>query len=106
MSDHLVVLVTCGSREEAARLSEALVGERLAACVNSIPEVASTYRWEGEIRRDTEALLVIKTRRALFERLRARIVELHSYDVPEVIALPIEAGHVPYLDWVTKETAE
>jgi periplasmic divalent cation tolerance protein len=104
MSDWCVVLVTCPG-DEADRLAQALVQERLAACVNTIPQVTSTYRWEGKLRHDREALLVIKTRRDRFESLRARVVELHSYDVPEVIALPIEAGHAPYLEWVTKEAA-
>ena len=104
MSDHCVVFVTCGVGAEAERLARALVDERLAACVNAVPAVVSTYRWEGRVQSATETLLVIKTRRDRFEALRARVAELHSYDTPEVIALPIEAGHAPYLAWVTQET--
>jgi periplasmic divalent cation tolerance protein len=101
MSDALVVLVTVPSAESANELAEALVGERLAACVNVVGGVRSIYRWQGAIERDDELLCVCKTTRAAFERLRARVVELHPYDVPEVVALPIEAGHAPYLAWIT-----
>ena len=99
-----VVFVTAPSREAADQIATTVVEERLAACCNVVPAIASVYRWKGELCRDDEALLVIKTRRECFEALRARIVELHSYDVPEVIALPIVDGHAPYLQWVSEET--
>ncbi len=101
MTDALVVLVTVPNAETAEKLAEALVGERLAACVNLLPEMRSIYRWKGAVERDREQLCLIKTTRVVFERLRARVVELHPYEVPEVIALPVERGHAPYLDWLT-----
>jgi periplasmic divalent cation tolerance protein len=97
--DFFVVLVTVPVAEAAA-LARQLVQEGLAACGNITPSVRSIYRWQGEICDDEEALIFFKTPRAQFEALRARVVELHSYDVPEVIALPIVAGHRPYLDWL------
>ena len=99
--DALVVLVTVPNAESAERLAEALVGERLAACVNVVGGVRSTYRWKGAVERDDELLCLCKTTRAGCERLRARVLELHPYELPEVIALPIAAGHAPYLDWIT-----
>lgn len=103
MADAVVVLVTCPPAR-AARLAAALVDERLAACVNIVPRVTSIYRWKGKRRRDVESLLVIKTRRSAFARLRRRVVELHPYEVPEVIALSIGAGHGPYLKWLAAAT--
>jgi uncharacterized protein involved in tolerance to divalent cations len=96
----LLVLVTVPNAETAEKLAQALVGERLAACVNVLDGVRSVYRWKGAVERDDELLCVCKTTRAGFEKLRARVVELHPYEVPEVIALPIEAGHAPYLAWL------
>lgn len=101
MGDGLIVLVSVPNAETAGKLAEALVGERLAACVNVVGGVRSIYRWKGAVERDEELLCVCKTTRAVFERLRARVVELHPYEVPEVVALPIEAGHAPYLAWIT-----
>ena len=98
--DALVVLVTVPNAETAEKLAEALVGEQLAACVNVLDGVRSTYRWKGAVERDDELLCICKTTRAAFDRLRARIVELHPYEVPEVIALPVELGHAPYLAWI------
>ncbi len=100
MSDAVIVLVTVLNGEAATKISEVLVGEELAACVNVLPGVASTYRWQGQIERNEELLCLIKTTAAGFEALRARVVALHPYEVPEVVALPIVAGHVPYLDWI------
>jgi len=100
MTDGVIVLVTVPNAETADKLGEALVGERLAACVNVVGGVRSIYRWKGAVEKDTELLCICKTTRAGLERLRARVVELHPYEVPEVIALPIEAGHAPYLDWI------
>lgn len=99
----LLVLSTCPDAETAGRIAHALVEERLAACVNRVPGVASTYRWHGDILDDAEVLLLIKTTRERFEALRARLVELHPYDVPEVIALDIPGGHAAYLDWIARE---
>ena len=105
MADHLVVLMTAGSHEEADRIATALVGECLAACVNIIPGVTSIYRWEGEIQRDQEWLLVAKSQSELLEALVARIQSLHSYDVPEILALPVAGGSEAYLRWVDDSVA-
>jgi periplasmic divalent cation tolerance protein len=101
--DALVVLVTAPA-EQAPVLARRLVQSALAACVNVLPAVRSFYTWEGEICDDGESLLVIKTRRALFEELRAAVVEMHPYEVPEVLALPVAAGHLPYLEWIAAVT--
>jgi periplasmic divalent cation tolerance protein len=104
MEDALVVLVTAPSPEKAAELARALVEERLAACGNVVPAIRSIYRWEGKIHDDAEALLVLKTTRGRFEALRERVIALHPYDVPEVLALPVAAGSAPYLAWLATET--
>jgi len=100
MSD-IVVLVTASS-QEGARLARVLVEERLAACVNLVPSIASTYWWEGKIEEATEYLLIVKTRQDRLDRLIARVRELHTYTVPEVIALPIIGGNPAYLQWMTE----
>jgi periplasmic divalent cation tolerance protein len=100
MSEHAVVLTTAGSEAEASRIAQALVERRLAACVNVVPGVASTYRWQGAVRTDPEWLLVVKTRRDRFEEVRAAIRELHSYELPEVVMLGVEEGDAAYLAWI------
>jgi periplasmic divalent cation tolerance protein len=100
----VIVLVTAGSRAEAERLASALVSERLAACVNVLPRVVSIYRWRGAVERASEVLLVIKTRRALVARVDRCVRTLHSYEVPEVLALPVAAGSRRYLAWLMAET--
>jgi periplasmic divalent cation tolerance protein len=80
-----------------------LVEERLAACVNILSGVASVYIWKDELCQEDETMLVIKSNRQLFQQLAARIVELHTYEVPEIIALPVELGHKPYLDWINSQ---
>ncbi len=105
MTDALVVLVTTPTPERAAEIARAVVEERLAACGNVLAGVRSVYRWEGKVQEDEEALLVLKTTRDRFEALRARVLALHPYQVPEVIALPVEAGSAPYLAWIAAETA-
>ena len=99
-SEAIVVLVTVPTPEAGGRIARALVEERLAACVNLVPGLASTFRWEGAVQTEAEALLIVKTQRPLFEALASRIRSLHPYTVPEIIALPLMAGHQPYLDWV------
>lgn len=96
----LVVLSTAPDAATAERLARALVDEQLAACVTSVPGVTSTYRWQGVVEQSQEVLLVIKTRAALLATLTARILELHPYDVPEVIALPVVGGAERYLAWI------
>ena len=105
MTDKIVVLCTCASAEEAERISGGLIEAKAAACVNIVPGLTSIYRWKGAIERSPECLLVIKSRRALFPRLRAEIEKLHSYEVPEIIALPIVDGAQAYLAWIDQETA-
>lgn len=100
VSERLVVLSTVASAEDAERIAGELVVRRLAACVNVVPSVVSVYRWKGELQRDAERLLVIKTRRERFDALRAALIELHPYELPELLALPVAAGHPAYLEWL------
>lgn len=101
----MIVFVTCGSEEEAYRISKTLVEEYLAACVNILSSIRSIYRWEGKIWDEKEFLLIIKTQKKHFERIEKRIKSLHSYSVPEIIALPIEKGYEPYLRWLFENTS-
>jgi periplasmic divalent cation tolerance protein len=103
VTDAVAVLSAVGSREEAERIARALVEERLAACVNILPGVVSVYRWKGQLETGDELLLVIKTRADKADALRARLVALHSYELPEVVVLPIAGGHPPYLQWIADE---
>jgi periplasmic divalent cation tolerance protein len=103
-SDALVVLVTAPSAEVAAELAWALVEARLAACGNVVPGLRSIYRWEGKVQEEPEALLILKTTRGRFEALRDEVLRRHPYQVPEVLALPVEAGSERYLGWVAGET--
>lgn len=98
-----VVLTTAPSTAAAEQLGRALVDERLAACANIVPGVTSIFRWDGAVRRESEVLVVLKTTATVEARLRARLVELHPYDVPEVLALEPVGGHAPYADWVRAE---
>jgi periplasmic divalent cation tolerance protein len=102
MTDKIVVLVTCGSAKEARRIARALVEQRLAACVNILQApVQSVYRWKGRVESAKEVLLVIKSARERFVALQRAVRSLHSYDVPEIIALPIAAGSRDYLTWIS-----
>ena len=103
MTDKIVVFSTCSSREEADRIAYQLVDRHLAACVSVVPGVGSVYRWQGAVERAEECLLIVKTSRSVFERLRARIEQLHSYSTPEIVALPIVDGAEAYLNWMTGE---
>jgi periplasmic divalent cation tolerance protein len=105
MTDKIVVLSTCGSPEEAQRLARALVEKRLAACVSVISGVRSVYHWKDAIEEEEEVLLVIKTSRPLLEDLRSEIERLHSYEVPEVIAMQVVDGSERYLAWLDRELA-
>jgi len=100
----LVVLVTAPTADRASALARALVEERLAACGNVLPGMRSIYRWEGKVEDEPEALLVLKTTRDRFEALRDRVLALHPYQTPEVVALPVETGSAAYLAWVVGET--
>jgi periplasmic divalent cation tolerance protein len=106
MTDKIVVLSTCSTPEEARQIARRLVDARLAACVNVAAGVRSFYRWKGAIEESDECLLVIKTSRDLFDRLRLELEKAHTYDVPEVIALSIVAGAPNYLNWLDTELSE
>jgi periplasmic divalent cation tolerance protein len=105
MADEVIVLITASSKEEAVNIGRALVDEHLGACVNVVPEVFSLFFWEGKTQNAREALLIVKSRLSLLDKIIARVKSLHSYSVPEVIALPIIAGSQEYLDWVKASTA-
>ncbi len=100
MTDKRLVLTTCASLEEARTIAQALVERHLAACVNIAPQVESVYRWQGEVETSTECLLVIKTTLDAFDRLREALSKLHSYELPECIAIAIEDGSAAYLEWI------
>ena len=102
----MVVLTTCGSDEDAGALARALVERRLAACVNAVSKVTSTYRWQGEVQQDQETLLIIKTTAARLAAVEKTIREKSKYELPELIALPIEAGGADYLAWIKESVAE
>lgn len=100
MSGRVVALSTVGSAEDAERVARALVERRLAACVNVVPGVVSHYRYAGALQRDQEWLLVVKTRVERLDALRTALAELHPYELPELVALEISAGHAGYLAWL------
>lgn len=97
---HIVVLVTVSSKEEANKIARGLLEEKLAACVNIVEGLESRFWWQGKIDSAKEALLIIKTRKALFNKLAKKVKSLHSYTVPEIIAFPIISGSKAYLDWI------
>jgi periplasmic divalent cation tolerance protein len=100
MTDKKLVLSTCGSIDEARKLARALVEKQLAACVNIVPQIESVYYWKGKVETSTEFLLLIKTTAGAFDELREVLTELHSYDLPECIEIPIEDGSAAYLAWI------
>ncbi|HKA19607.1 MAG TPA: divalent-cation tolerance protein CutA [Blastocatellia bacterium] len=106
MAQQLVVLVTTSSKDEAATIAEALVSDRLAACVNIIDSIESVYRWDGNVVRDAEALMVIKTTDERYGDLERRVKQLHSYSTPEVIAMKIERGSSEYLAWIGESVSK
>ena len=103
MTDKIVVLVTCKNSREATKLARHLLEKRLIACANLVPEVRSLYRWKGRIASEKECWMVLKSARELFPALRTEVEKLHSYSVPEVIALPIIDGAPNYLNWIAEE---
>jgi periplasmic divalent cation tolerance protein len=103
--DAIVVFMTAANGEEASRLAEMLVGAHLAACVQILTEIESVYRWQGKIERSSEVLLLVKTTRDKFDELEREVRALHSYDTPEIVAVPIVAGSAPYLEWLVKSAA-
>jgi len=102
----MIVMVTASAMAEGESLAETLVGERLAACVNIIQPVRSVFRWQGKVESHDEVLLIIKTTLERYPALEERVRELHSYDLPEVVAMRIECGSAPYLAWLRAETCE
>ncbi|PBO09185.1 divalent-cation tolerance protein CutA [Aeromonas salmonicida] len=105
MTDAILVLCTCPDEASADLISEQLLNQRLAACINQLPGLTSVYRWQEQIERAREIQLIIKSRASLFELLRQCILSHHPYEVPEILALPTSQGHQPYLDWLTQETS-
>lgn len=100
--DPIVVFMTAANGEEATRLADLLIGAHLAACVQILPEMESVYRWEGKVERQSEVLLLAKTTAARFPELEREVRALHSYETPEIIAVPIVIGSSPYLEWLTQ----
>jgi len=105
MTDKIVVLSSCDSEDQARKLARHVVELRLAACVNVLPGAHSVYRWKGQVEQAEEWILVIKTRRDLFDGLREALLKMHTYEVPEVIALPVVDGSDAYLAWLDRELA-
>jgi len=103
-TDAIVVFMTAASGEEAERIAEMLVERRLAACVQILPEMKSVYRWQGKIERQREVLLIAKTTRTKFQELERRVRGAHSYEIPEIVALPVIAGSASYLQWLSSVT--
>jgi len=103
MTDKIIVFSTCSTAEEAAQIARKLIDERLAACVNVTPAVRSFYRWKGSIEQADECMLVIKSSRDLFDRLRAELEKAHTYEVPEVVAIAVVDGSPNYLNWIDGE---
>ena len=102
----MIVLTTCGNDEDAAALARVLVERRLAACVNAVSKVASTYRWKGEVQQDRETLLIIKTTAPRLGAVEQTIREKSKYELPEFIAVPVQAGSADYLEWILKSVGE
>ena len=102
----LIIFCTTASEQEATTISKTVVEERLAACANIIPKIRSIYRWKEEIWDEGETLIIIKSREDLFEKIRSRIRELHSYEVPEITAIQLDKGDAAYLQWLEAVTAK
>lgn len=101
----VIVMVTTASQDEAGKIADQVVRLRLAACASTIPTVRSAYWWEGKMMNDEESLLLIKTTSDKFNSLQETIQRIHSYKVPEIIAIPVTHGFPPYLEWVLRETS-
>lgn len=100
MSNYIVVFVTVGNKKEAKKISQKILERKLAACVNIVPSISSYYWWKGKVDSSKEVLLIIKTKKELFNKLKNSIKKIHSYSIPEIIALPIEFGNSEYLNWI------
>ena len=106
MNSPIIILSTTGSEDEASKIAEYLVSNRLAACVNIIPSITSVYRWKGEMNSDREILMIIKTDASRFEEIKTAVRNMHSYETPELIAIPIQQGLQQYLDWITESVSD
>jgi len=106
MAGEIIVLITASSEEEASKIGSVLVDERLAACVNIVPRIRSLFIWEGKTQDEQETLLMCKSRQPLLDKIITRVKSLHSYSVPEIIALPIAGGSTEYLGWLRDATKE
>ncbi len=104
MTEFIIVIITAPKEDEAARIAQDIVASRLAACVNIVKDIRSIYRWKGKIEDEGEVLMIVKTRLDLFGELKKRVKELHSYSVPEIIAVPLVEGSEEYLSWLKEET--
>ena len=100
----MFVITTLPNADAAAELAKNVVTERLAACANLIPALRSIYKWQGKVQDENEVMLLLKTREEHLDRLKLRILELHPYEVPEVLAIPVESGYRAYLEWIANET--
>ncbi len=106
VEEAILVLMTAGDGEEAGRLAEMLVEKRLAACVQLLPEIQSVYRWQGKVEHQQEVLLIAKTVRSKFEELETEVRALHSYETPEIVAIALDDGSRPYLEWLAVSVAD
>jgi len=106
MTEVFVILCTCPNTIEAEKLAAGLVENGMAACVNIFPEIRSIYRWQGVLHNDAEVLMIVKTTRSAYSRVEKWLSEHHPYDVPEILAIPVQAGSSGYLDWVRTECQE
>lgn len=104
MSEYIIVLCTTNSKDSAKQIAKTLVSGRFAACVNLVDKIDSIYSWKGEIVEDSEVLMIIKTQKALFEKLKNKIEKIHPYETPEIISFDISEGSKPYLDWISENT--
>ena len=105
MTDYILVIITASSAEEAQSISDLLLNKRLAACTNQIADVKSLYWWKDSIESEDEVMLLAKSRASLFDEIVLAVKEVHSYDIPEVLAIPILSGNPDYLNWIFEETA-
>ncbi len=105
-SEPIIVLMTAASYDEASRIAETLVGARLAACVQILPEIGSVYRWQGEVQREKEILLLAKTVASRFDELESKVRAMHSYETPEIVAIHVADVSAPYLKWLLSEVRE
>ena len=106
MTDKIVILTTAGNDEQAFKIANELVNKKLAACVNIVPTIHSVYRWKGKVWKDTEQLLIIKTSSHLFSKVKSKIKAIHTYELPEIIAIPVEKADENVLKWIEESTLE